>query len=430
MAAVAEGDGLGRPVAALQGVTVVDFTRQMAGPYGTMILGDFGADVVKVESLPNGDPSRSSGIAFQETESAVFLQWNRNKRSIAMDLRRPEAKEIVGRLVDGADVLVENYRPGVAEEIGIGYDVVSERNPRLIYCSLSAFGREGPYAGAPGTDPVIQAMSGVMSLTGEVGGGPLLVGIPIADFTGAMTLAQAVMLGLAARERTGRGQRIDVAMLAALLFGLTTRLATHWATGRDSERFGSAHSVVAPYEAFETADGTVVAGAWAPDSWPRFCAAIGMPELEDDSRFATNKARVEHRAELRAVLAPVFKQRTTSEWEERFRAATALFGEVCSIARALSHPQTAALGVVKTMPHPRLGQIQQLANPICMSETPADLYHAPPLLGQHTAEILQGVGYSPEEIVDLEERGIVFSMGEDTRSMQQGAGVAGDGRVP
>jgi crotonobetainyl-CoA:carnitine CoA-transferase CaiB-like acyl-CoA transferase len=399
--------------AALEGVVVVDLTRQMAGPYGTVILGDFGADVIKVESLPDGDPSRKSGVAFCGTESAVFLQWNRNKRSIAIDLRRPEGLHVLLRLIERADVLVENYRPGVAEEIGIGFDVVSERNPRLIYCALSAFGREGPYAGSPGTDPVVQAMSGVMSLTGEVGGGPLLVGIPVADFTGALMVAQSVLLGLAARERTGRGQRIDISMLASLLFGLTTRLATYWATGRDSERYGSAHSVVAPYEAFETADGEIVAGSWAPDAWPRFCAAIGMPELENDARFATNKERVANRTELRSVLVPVFKEHTTAEWEERFKAATALFGEICSISRALTHPQAEALGVVRSMPHPRLGEIQQLANPIQMSETPAELHHPPPLLGQHTAEVLRWVGYSTEDIASLLGEGVVLAAQEE-----------------
>ncbi|HMG41630.1 MAG TPA: CoA transferase, partial [Acidimicrobiales bacterium] len=253
-------------VAALDGVKVIDFSRHMSAPYGTVVLGDFGADVVKVESVPEGDPARRTGTAFVDGVSGLFLQWNRSKRSLAVDMRQPDGLEVVRRLVADADVLVENYRPGVTDAIGIGYQAMSELNPRLIYCSVSAFGPDGPIASYPGTDPVIQAMSGVMSLTGEADGGPLLVGIPIADFTGAMTMVQGVLLGLLAREKTGRGQRVDIPMLSALVFGLTTRLASYWADGDDPVRHGAAHSVVAPYQVYATSDGKVVAGAWAPEA--------------------------------------------------------------------------------------------------------------------------------------------------------------------
>ena len=391
----------------LSGVKVVDFTRQMAGPYATLVLGDFGADVVKVESVPDGDPSRRTGTAFVGGESGIFLQWNRSKRSLAIDLRQPEALEIVLRLVDDADVVVENYRPGVADEIGIGYEALIRRNPRLVYCSLSAFGQDGPYAGAPGTDPVIQAMSGIMSLTGETDGDPLLVGVPVADFTGAMMVIQGVLLALLARERTGRGQHVDISMLGGLLFSLTTRLASYWATGDDSQRHGHAHSVVAPYQTYETADGRVVAGAWAPEGWPRFCAALGRPDLVDDARFAVNTDRVANRDVLNAELVPLFKEHTTAEWEEIFHRERALFGEVCTIARALAHPQAQTLDMVQSVDHARVGTIPQLATPIKLSDTPAQLRLPPPMLGQHTAEVLAQAGCSAEEIARLVESGTV-----------------------
>jgi crotonobetainyl-CoA:carnitine CoA-transferase CaiB-like acyl-CoA transferase len=393
---------------AIEGVKILDFSRQMSAPYGTMLLGDFGADVIKVESIPHGDGSRRTGTAFIDGESGLFLMWNRNKRSVALDLRAAEGKEVVRRLIEQSDVLVENYRPGVADRMGIGYDEVSKLNPRLIYSALSAFGSHGPLAEYPGTDPVIQAMSGVMSLTGERDGGPLLVGVPVADFTGAMVLVQAVLLGLLARERTGRGQLADIPMLAGLIFSLTTRLASYWADGKDPDRHGSAHSVVAPYQVYRAADGEIVAGAWQPEAWPRFCRAIGREDLENDPRFATNLDRVERRDELNAILDAIFLTRTTADWEERFHNESALFGEVCSISRILSHPQIEALGMLQSVDHPTLGAIPQLAPPIWFSDTPGRIRSSPPLLGEHTGEILRSVGYTEDEIVDLADRNIAL----------------------
>ncbi len=396
---------------ALGGAVVLDFTRHMSGPYGTLLLGDFGADVIKVESLPHGDPTRKMGTAFVDGESGMFLIWNRSKRSLALDLRKPEAMEIVRRLARSADIVAENYRPGIADEMGIGYDALSALNPRLVYLSISAFGPTGPLAHYPGTDPVVQAMSGVMSLTGEADGEPVLVGLPIADFSSAMVAFQGALLGLLAREKTGRGQRVDVPMLGALVFGLTTRLANYWASGIEPQRQGSAHSSVAPYQLFRASDGDVVAGAWTEDSWPRFCVAVGRPDLEKDPRFATNRDRVANLGELNVTLKAAFEQRSVAQWEDAFHDANALFGPVLTVPQVLAHPQMAALGMVRSVEHSRLGTIPQLAAPIFMSETPGIIRRPPPMLGEHTAEILIAAGYTQAEIEGLAERKVVFAHG-------------------
>jgi crotonobetainyl-CoA:carnitine CoA-transferase CaiB-like acyl-CoA transferase len=393
----------------LDSIRVVDLTRHMAGPYATQMLSDYGADVIKVESIPFGDPSRRTGTSFVGDESGLFLIWNRGKRSFAVDMRSPAGLRAVQRLAATADVLIENYRPGVADRIGLGYDELSLENPRLVYVSLSAFGSTGPWAGDPGTDPVVQAMSGVMSVTGESDGEPLLIGVPVADFTGAMVAAQAAMLGLFARERTGRGQRADVSMLHALMSSLTTRLASHWFSGETPGRHGNQHSVVAPYQAFKTADGHAVAGVWgAGEAWPRFCAAVGRPDLVDHPDFAENVDRVANREQLNAILKPIFAQRTTDEWRRRFQETKALFGPILSIPEAVEHEQALATGVVTSIDHDTLGTIPSIAPVIGLSETPGDIAAPPPVLGQHTAEILCELGYSREDVRQMAGDGIVL----------------------
>ena len=394
------------PSGALDGVRVLDFTRHMAGPYGTVVLADHGADVVKVESLPHGDHSRTGGVYQVGDQSAVFLMWNRGKRSLALDLRKSEGLAVVRRMAAQADVVVENYRPGVADEIGIGYEALSAINPRLVYVSVSAFGSRGPLAPFPGTDPVIQATSGVMSVTGEPDGGPLLVGVPVADYTGAMLCVQAVALALFARERTGRGQKVEVPMLGGLLTMLSTRLANYWASGEDPIRMGSANSIYVPYQVFRTADGYVMAGSFGGDSWPRFCAALGLPELADDPRYRSNRSRFDHRQELIPLLARRFATRMTDEWEPDFRREGALFAPVRTIAEILAHPQTEALGLVQSVEHPTAGRIPQLGPPLEMSDTPASIRRPPPLLGEHTREVLTEYGFAPEEIDRLVSAGV------------------------
>jgi len=398
-------DPSGRP--ALQGVRVLDFTRHMAGPYATLVLADHGADVIKIERLPAGDPTRHAGKDFVGDQSAMFLLWNRGKRSLAVDFQSATGMELVHRLVESADVVVENYRPGVADQMGIGYTALSAINPALVYCSVSAFGASGPLRDAPGTDPVVQAYSGVMSVTGERGRPPVLVGVPLADHTGAMHAVQGILLALLARQRSGRGQLVEVPMVFALMTTLSTRLGSYWTTGQDPVAAGGQHSAYAPYQVFPTADGAAVAGAWGGDSWPRFCAALEREDLALDPRFETNRARVENLDRLLEILEPLLASRTTADWEDRFRRAGALFAPVNTISQALSHEHTRAAGMVTSLHHPTLGDIPQLAPPIRLSENPARLHRPPPLFGEHTAEVLSEAGLTAAEISSLAAAGVI-----------------------
>lgn len=393
----------------LDGVTVVDLTRFMAGPYATIVLADHGADVIKIESLPHGDPTRQAGVDYVGSENALYLMWNRGKRSVAVDLRRDDGIEIVHRLAAQADVLVENYRPGIAEEIGVGYEALAAINPRLVYCSITAYGSEGRMAHYPGTDPTVQATSGVMSLTGEPDGQPVLMGVPVADFTGSMLAVQGIALALFARERTGRGQRIEVSMLAGMLTLLSTRLASYWTTGETPGPHGSSHSTLIPYQVFATADDPIMAGSFGTDSWPKFCAALGRLDLATDPRFRNNLERQKHRNEFLAIVSAEFAQRPAKEWEARFREAGALFAPVNTLPDILNDPQVVEAGLVQSVEHELLGPIPQLAPAIRMSEHPPRISLPPPVLGRHTREVLEQAGYSEAEIEQLHASGTVLT---------------------
>ncbi|MCU1413592.1 MAG: CoA transferase [Microbacteriaceae bacterium] len=390
----------------LDGLKILDLSRHMSGPYASALLTDYGAQVIKVESAGSGDPSRQTGSAMQGDQNALYLMWNRGKRSIALDLRKPEGVEAVRKLAMESDVFLENYRPGVAEKIGLGYETLHKLNPRLIYISVSGFG-EGMLEDWPATDPVVQAMSGVMSLTGELGGPPLLIGVPIADFAGAMQAIQAMLIGVLAREKTGEGQHIEVSMMQALMASLTTRLAMYWATGEEPQRLGGSHSAVAPYNVFATKDGYMVAGVWgAGENWPKFCAAIDRPDLVEDPRFINNVERVKHRDILNPLIESITVTRTTAEWETLFRAQHVLFGPVLSLKELMVHPHVLQKGMVKKIMHPTAGEISMLAPTLLLSDTPGEIAGPPPRLGEHTEAILAEVGYSSESIAALVSSGV------------------------
>jgi formyl-CoA transferase/CoA:oxalate CoA-transferase len=390
----------------LVGVRVLDLTRHMSGPYAALFLSDYGADIVKVESI-NGDQARGLGKTFIGDDAAVFYVWNRGKRSLCLDYAAPESAEVLRRLIESADVVMHNYRPGVADRFGFGYDKVRAINPKAVYASVSGFGRKGPWSGRPATDPVIQSMGGVTSVTGERGGEPLLAGVPIADFGSAMQLVIGILMALRARDLTGEGQEVHVPMVSTVISTLTTRLAGYWFGNEVPVRMGSAHSLVMPYQIWPTKDGFAVAGTWGEDSWGRFCAAIERPDLFDDPRFATNTDRVQNRDVLEPILREVFLERTTDEWNDAFADSDGLFGPVHDLAQIFEHPQVRELNLIGEMDHPAAGRIPTLNPVIEMSQTPGRVTLPPPLLGQHSAEILAEVGFSEAEVQALVDAGTV-----------------------
>ena len=389
----------------LAGYRVLELAHLVAGPVCGMLLADLGADVVKVEAPEGGDIARTVYDPLLGGDSAVFHTVNRNKRSVALDLRRPEGRAAFTRLVAGADVVVEAYRGGVAERLGIDYAALTGVNPRLVYCSLSAFGPEGPWRDKPGLDMLVQALSGLMAVTGEPGGGPVLCGAPVLDTLGAFQAATGVLTALLHRERTGEGQRVDVSLLAGALLAHAARLSVFLVTGEEPGRQGSAHPYLVPFQAFAAQDGWIYVAAWVDRLWEPFCAALERPALAADPRFATRADRLRHRDALVAEVAPVFRARTVQEWMARLEKHDVLCAPVNRYRDLADDPVVRASGMLVSQETPRAGRLTTFATPIRLSRTPGGIRAPAPALGEHTDAVLREAGLAPEEIARLRAAG-------------------------
>jgi crotonobetainyl-CoA:carnitine CoA-transferase CaiB-like acyl-CoA transferase len=405
--AVIMGDGQTNGIMPLSGIRVLDLGRHLAGPTCAMWLGDLGADVIKIENPDKGEDGRTSGPPFYNGESAFFLSANRNKRSLALDVKTPEGQEIFRKLAATSDVIIENFRPGVMEALNIGYDRVAETNPGIIYCSISGFGADGPFRDRPGLDQIIQGFSGLQSVTGFEGGEPVRVGIPIADLLTGLFGAYGVLAALQARERTGRGQRVQTSLLEGMV-GMLGFQATRYLNGGDiPPPAGNHHPINAPYGVFRTQDGYVTIGATGDKRWPKFCEVIGAPEFLEDERFRTNGGRHAHRLELAELIGEKLQTRTSDEWVELLNEHSIPCGPIYRVDQTLEHPQVLHRQMVVEREHPTAGTIRLLGLPVKFSETPGDVHLVPPLLGMHSCDILKEAGLSDAEIEELAARGIV-----------------------
>jgi crotonobetainyl-CoA:carnitine CoA-transferase CaiB-like acyl-CoA transferase len=392
----------------LDGLTVVDLTRVLSGPYCTMMLGDMGARVIKVEQPGRGDDTRAWGPPFVGKESAYFLSINRNKESLTLDLKQAGARRVLESLLDRADVIVENFRPGTMDRLGFGYDTVAKRLPRIIYCSISGFGHTGPRREEPGYDAVIQAEAGLMSITGAADGPPFRLGVAIADIVSGMFAAQGVAFALLARERTGRGQHVDVGMLDATAALLTYQAGIYFATGSTPGRLGNRHPTIVPYETFQAADGEFVVAVGNDEQWRRFCAVLAAPALEGDERFASNRGRVSNYETLRPLLVEKLRARTRAAWVKELKAAGVPCGSVREVAEVLKDEQLIAREMVQVVEHATAGAVSVLGIPIKLSDTPGAVRTAPPALGQHTDGILKkDLGLGDSEVEELKRTGAV-----------------------
>jgi len=404
--------GTARKQGALAGMRVLELAQIMAGPTCGMLLADMGADVIKVEKLPGGDDSRGYREPRVNGVSAPFLILNRNKRGLALNLKDPRGREILLRMVKDADVLTENYRRGTLEKMGLGYDVLAQHNPGLIYAAVSGYGREGPYADKGGFDLIAQGFAGLMSITGEPGGPPVKTGNSVADINAGILACVGILAAYAHKLKTGEGQIVDTSLMEAALQQTYWHAAIYFATGESPAPTGSAHLLTAPYQAFHASDGWINIGGANQSNWERIADVLGHPEWRDDPRFATNSARMQNVEALAALINDVLATGTKAEWIERFDAAGVPVGPVHSIGEALGHPQTLARGMVVELDHPTAGRTQALGCPVHFSATPTSVTRPAPLLGEHTRDLLHQYGYSDADIDALIAEGVV----EDARA--------------
>jgi len=390
----------------LTGIRILDFTRAMTGPFCTQLLGDMGAQVIKVEMPDGGDETRRWG-PFWNGHSCYYLSANRNKRSIAIDLKQAEGREIAVALAGRSDVLMENFRPGIIDRLGLGYESLAERNPGLVYCSVSGFGQDGPRAQEPAYDVMMQGFAGLMGLTGFADGPPVRAGLPVADLTAAVIAAFGIVTALFRRAEDGRGQKIETSLLEGQVSWLSYYLVGYLANGEVMRGMGSAHHSLTPYKAYRGADDYFVLAVGNDVLWRRLCEAIEAPELAADPRFTTNRERLANREALDEILEPIFQRRPAAEWIARISAAGVPCGPINTLDRIVADPQVRHMELVQAVPHPEIPDLQLAGIPLRFSRTPGAIQGPPPMLGEHTDPILGELGYSAERIASLRRDGVV-----------------------
>ena len=393
-------------MSALEGIRVLELTQIMAGPFCSMLLADLGAEVIKIENPRGGDDSRRMAPPYYNGESAAFVAVNRNKFGIALDIRTPQGNDLLWRLIETADVLVENFRPGTMARLGFGYEQVHVKQPRLIYCSISGFGHTGPYADRGGFDLVAQAMSGMLSITGSPQE-PAKVGVPISDLNAGLFASHAILAALLSRARTGEGQYIDTSLFEAALAYTIWESNEYWATGTPPQRLGTAHRLAAPYQVFTTANGWIAIGAANQRNWERLVQALDRSDLLHNPLFATNSDRMAHLPALVETLTETLKTRTTEEWLPLLEQSAVPCGPVLALDQVYQHPQVEARNMDIEIEHPIAGRVHAIGFPVKYSATPPQIYRPAPILGQHTFQVLESLGISPEKCHQLEAAEVV-----------------------
>ena len=389
----------------LQGIRVIDFSQILAGPFCTMLLADMGADVVKVEKPNGGDDTRRYGPPFIEGESAAFLTLNRNKRSIVLDLKSEQGLGVVRRMLADADVMLHNFRPGVVDRMGLGYADVSAMNPAIVYCAVSGFGATGPYSQRAGFDLVAQGMSGLMSINGFPDAPPAKVGVPMADLNTGMFCAYGILTAYINRLATGKGQHVDASLLESGMAYTLYESATYFATGEVAGPLGSAHRMIAPYQAFATQDGYINIGAANQNNWERMCRAVGRDDLLDDARFASNPERMVNIQSLTPIMEETFRTQTTAHWVEILERAGVPCGPIYNIEQVYADPHVQSRDMAVELQHPKAGGIRNIGVAVKLSDTPGSVRTPAPLLGQHTDEVLAEFDYADADIAALRQSG-------------------------
>jgi crotonobetainyl-CoA:carnitine CoA-transferase CaiB-like acyl-CoA transferase len=401
---------MSQPSGPLKGLRVLDLTRVLAGPTCTQMLGDLGAEIIKIEKPDSGDDTRGFAPPFwpETKESAYFLGVNRNKQSVTVDIAKPEGQALVHKLLEHCDILAENFKVGALAKYGLGYEQLKAKHPRLIYCSITGFGQTGPYAPRPGYDALIQAMGGIMSLTGEPNGSPQKAGVPVADLFAGLYGCIGILAAVNHRNNTGEGQHIDIGMLDTHVAWLANQGMNYLATGENPPRLGNQHPNISPYQEYPTQDGYLILAVGNDPTFERFCKNFGLDDLPKDPRFATNAARVANRDLVTQTLTPVMKSKTTAAWVEALEALKIGCGPINTLKDVFADPHVIARDMVVKMQHKSGQEIEVIANPVKLSATPPDYRSPPPVLGEHSDHVLGGLlGMSAAEIAALREKGIV-----------------------